>query len=223
MPEITARRRPPSHAPSPCLQSDPAQVGTNGSWENNERRSRARRRLVRSYKREWAGLYAGFCLGDGSPWTAISLGDTLPCRSSNLPGNSAGSLRVPCWSCSGRGLPSEPCHHGPWWSLTPPFHPYRHECRRSAFCCTFSRISPGGRYPPPCPAEPGRSSARSRATRPSGRPIRKDRVYARPDSAVRTMMHPHSGQCMTSSSAAPRSSAMSVGASAMWHPPQVPC
>ncbi len=31
--------------------------------------------------------------------------------------------------------------------------------RRSAFCCTVSRIAPGGRYPPPCPVEPGRSSA----------------------------------------------------------------
>ena len=31
--------------------------------------------------------------------------------------------------------------------------------RRSALCCTVSRIAPGGCYPPPCPAEPGRSSA----------------------------------------------------------------
>jgi hypothetical protein len=30
--------------------------------------------------------------------------------------------------------------------------------RRSAFCCTFSRIAPGGCYPPPCSVEPGRSS-----------------------------------------------------------------
>src|SRR5450755_4022133 len=29
---------------------------------------------------------------------------------------------------------------------------------RSAFCCTFSRIAPGGCYPPPCSMEPGRSS-----------------------------------------------------------------
>ena len=46
---------------------------------------------------------------------------------------------------------------------------------RSALCGTVSRIAPGGCYPPPCPTEPGRSSARDGeppATRPSGRPIR---------------------------------------------------
>src|SRR6478735_4369177 len=32
---------------------------------------------------------------------------------------------------------------------------------RSALCGTFSRIAPGGCYPPPCPVEPGRSSARA--------------------------------------------------------------
>ncbi len=31
---------------------------------------------------------------------------------------------------------------------------------RSAFCCTFSRVTPGGCYPPPCSVEPGRSSVR---------------------------------------------------------------
>jgi len=30
---------------------------------------------------------------------------------------------------------------------------------RSTLCCTFSRVAPGGCYPPSCPAEPGRSSA----------------------------------------------------------------
>src|SRR5690606_2016564 len=44
--------------------------------------------------------------------------------------------------------------------------------RRSSLCGTVSRISPGGCYPPPCPVEPGRSSVRSPATRPSGRPAR---------------------------------------------------
>lgn len=45
--------------------------------------------------------------------------------------------------------------------------------RRSTFCCTFSRVAPGGCYPPPCSVEPGRSSAiRLRgSTRPSCRPI----------------------------------------------------
>jgi hypothetical protein len=57
---------------------------------------------------------------------------------------------------------------GCWWALTPPFHPYRDSCepRRSAFCCTFPILGAplakaaldGGRYPPPCPVEPGLSS-----------------------------------------------------------------
>ncbi len=51
-----------------------------------------------------------------------------------------------------------------WWSLTPPFHPYRcsqsvdHKQRRSAFCCTFCRVAPPGCSPVPCPVESGLSS-----------------------------------------------------------------
>src|SRR6187401_142314 len=52
--------------------------------------------------------------------------------------------------------------------------------RRSVLCGTFPRVTPGGRYPPPCPVEPGPSSAPpSRAvTRSPGQPIRvsKDRA-----------------------------------------------
>ena len=32
------------------------------------------------------------------------------------------------------------------------------ETRRSALCCTFLRVTPTGRYPAPCPVEPGLSS-----------------------------------------------------------------
>ena len=58
----------------------------------------------------------------------------------------------------------------PRCALTAPFHPYptehftRASPRRRAtawrynFCGTFPRITPGGRYPPPCPAESGLSS-----------------------------------------------------------------
>ncbi len=35
------------------------------------------------------------------------------------------------------------------WALTPPFHPYPDGSRRFAFCGTVSRVTPGGRYPPP--------------------------------------------------------------------------
>src|SRR6187402_1478726 len=56
-------------------------------------------------------------------------------------------------------------------AVSPLPHP---KVRRSVLCGTVSRITPGGCYPPPCPVEPGRSSAlRSpAATRPSSRPIR---------------------------------------------------
>ncbi len=44
------------------------------------------------------------------------------------------------------------------FTLTPDSRPWR-----SAFCGTVSRVAPGGRYPPSCPAEPGRSSAPERS------------------------------------------------------------
>ena len=50
-------------------------------------------------------------------WTAIHL-----CR---LPETSDGPPIVSIWRCSGRGLPSRTGHPARWWSLTPPFHPYR--------------------------------------------------------------------------------------------------
>ena len=71
----------------------------------------------------------------------------------------------PVWPCSGWGLPSRSGHPERWWYLTPPFHPYRkimfqadHHQRRFLFCGTGLRVSPSGRYPPPCSAEPGLSS-----------------------------------------------------------------
>ncbi len=41
----------------------------------------------------------------------------------------------------------------------------RRSGRRSAFCGTVPRVTPGGRYPPPCSVEPGRSSAGPEGTR----------------------------------------------------------
>jgi hypothetical protein len=47
--------------------------------------------------------------------------------------------------------------------------------RRSVFCGTFPRVAPGRRYRPPCPAEPGPSSAipayRNRRDRPANSPV----------------------------------------------------
>ena len=48
----------------------------------------------------------------------------------------------------------------------------RHRARRSVLCGTGLRVTPSGRYPPPCPAEPGRSSSHLRDARPPGQPIR---------------------------------------------------
>ena len=52
----------------------------------------------------------------------------------------------------------------PRCALTAPFHPYRAEAlrlaRRFVFCGTFPTLASGGRYPPPCPVEPGLSSMR---------------------------------------------------------------
>src|SRR5690606_1112019 len=73
---------------------------------------------------EWAGLYAGFCSGAEAPSTVISLGDTLPCRSSGLPGDSAGRVIVPCLALLRARFAVRVASPRPRWSLTPPFHPY---------------------------------------------------------------------------------------------------
>jgi len=44
--------------------------------------------------------------------------------------------------------------------------------RRSVFCGTVPRVTPGGRYPPPCPVEPGLSSARPEGLDAVARPAR---------------------------------------------------
>lgn len=109
--------------------------------------------------------------------------------------------------------------------------------RRSAFCCTFSRVTPGGCCPPPCSVEPGRSSAaRSRGpTRPSGRPVPGSTLAQslpsaaslpdaaqRPDSSLRIRMAPLSGHSTTSSSAARRISARSDSVSLTFDPSETP-
>ncbi len=44
--------------------------------------------------------------------------------------------------------------------------------RRSTFCCTVPRVTPGGRYPPPCPVEPGLSSTDGFPPTAAARPTR---------------------------------------------------
>ena len=69
------------------------------------------------------------------------------------------------------GFAESRCHHRDWCALTAPFHPYQggtmHSGRpfrawawRFVFCGTFLRVTPTGRYPAPCSAEPGLSSPR---------------------------------------------------------------
>ena len=81
------------------------------------------------------------------------------------------------WPCSGWGLPSHASHLACWWSLTPPFHPYQDFSWRFAFCGTVPRVTPGGRYPPPCPMESGLSSIGSSPTAIT-QPTRPLRWYA---------------------------------------------
>jgi hypothetical protein len=73
---------------------------------------------------------------------------------------SRGANAPPFRPSSWWGLPSRRSHLRRWWSLTPPFHPYRsaETDRRSVLCGTVPRVTPGGRYPPPRPMEPGPSS-----------------------------------------------------------------
>jgi hypothetical protein len=62
-------------------------------------------------------------------------------------------------------------HHR--FTLTwPPTCETQDHARRSVLCGTGLRVTPSGRYPPPCSAEPGRSSSHLRDARPPGQPIR---------------------------------------------------
>ena len=63
--------------------------------------------------------------GANASWMVISLGDTLPCRSSGLPGDSAGRVIIPCLALLRTRFAVRVVSPRPRWSLTPPFHPYR--------------------------------------------------------------------------------------------------
>jgi hypothetical protein len=77
-------------------------------------------------------------------------------------------------------------HHR--FTLTPPDAGQRPTSKeRSAFCGTVPRVTPGGRYPPPCPVEPGPSSVHTRrhTTRSPGRLVRRTR-QSRPSAINRS-------------------------------------
>src|SRR5690242_4367931 len=69
----------------------------------------------------------------------------------------------PAWPCTGRGLPGRRVTATPVRSYRT-FSPLPVRDSRVAapsavyFCGTFPRVSPGGRYPPPCPVVSGLSS-----------------------------------------------------------------
>ena len=118
----------------------------------------------------------------------------LPTASSGLPAGSGGPPSNACAAPSNRS-PTTPfdlapggvyraarvtsragglLHHR--FTLTSPdADANRRPRKRSVFCGTVPRVTPGGRYPPPCPVEPGPSSARTRrcATRSPGRLVRR--------------------------------------------------
>src|SRR5262249_32033074 len=107
---------------------------------------------------------------------AIYLAGRLLSRSSDLPeGHNGPDRSCPhIWSCSRWGLPSQPVTRllvgsyikGPksphLFTLTP-LSPRMQSVGlkgRYTFFCTFPTLAAGGRYPPPCPLEPGLSSPR---------------------------------------------------------------
>src|SRR5882672_3473525 len=92
--------------------------------------------------------------------TVIYLARRLLGGSSDLPESRNGPDQ-PCsliWPCSRWGLPSQPVtrllvrSYLHLFTLTLVRRPGRY-----TFCCTFPILADGGRYPPPCPVEPGLS------------------------------------------------------------------
>ena len=108
---------------------------------------------------------------------AIHLRRTLPHASSDLPGSSGEQpSNAPCLVLLQVGF-TEP-HRSPGalvvsYTTVSPLLRRSEATGRSVLCGTVPRVTPGGCYPPPCSAEPGRSSAgASSTTRPPGRLIR---------------------------------------------------
>ncbi len=111
---------------------------------------------------ETGQLYAGFCPTGEPVCAVISLGLPLPTGSSGLPEDSASSVNVFCLALLRARFTWPPVSpRAPVVSYTTlsPLPCSASRIRRSTLCCTFSRVAPGGRYPPLCSVQPGRSSA----------------------------------------------------------------
>ena len=106
----------------------------------------------------------------------IHLRTPLPTPSSSLPRHSGEQPSVmPCLALLRVGFTELPQSPGElvvsYTTVSPLPAPALRPCRRSTFCGTFLRVTPSGRYPPPCSVEPGRSSSRLRGARLPGCPI----------------------------------------------------
>ena len=93
-----------------------------------------------------------------------------------------GQFLPPARSCSRWGLPCHRCHQQRG-ALLP--HHFTLTCeetrflhRRCVFCGTFPILADGGRYPPPCPAEPGLSSTGMIFDHPSSDRLAHSRTHS---------------------------------------------
>lgn len=108
-------------------------------------------------------LFSPTVTGEGA--TVIHLGSPLPTTSSAPPGCSGGPpSNASCLSLLQVGFAEPTLSPTPlvvsYTTLSPlPLDRPEPMEGRSALCGTVPRVTPGGRYPPPCPVEPGRSSA----------------------------------------------------------------
>lgn len=90
--------------------------------------------------------------GSHSSGAALTRNLVQPTRTTGLKtGRSACAIRVvPIRFCSRWGLPCHPCCHACGGLLPHPFTLTCRKDRRFAFCGTFPRVAPAGRYPAPC-------------------------------------------------------------------------
>ena len=85
----------------------------------------------------------------------------------------------------------------------------RRSARRSVFCGTVPRVTPGGRYPPPCPVESGLSSPGPEGPAAAARPARPLSAILRSQSEIQNWLlgrrtcAGYSGAPSTASKAAP--------------------
>jgi len=136
----------------------------------------SQRRLSISFRGPCSLLYAERCVRAGRKPGSVSPGShrvsrgtmtiplvpTLPAGSSDLPGNLSGPPSgVPLFGLAPGGVFLAPAVTGKTGELLPhrfTLTPAGDPPRRFAFCGTFLPVARTGRYPAPCPAEPGLSS-----------------------------------------------------------------